>query len=391
MISAFRFKYLGKISTKKHNRLHKYKKNIYICQKRTKNFSDTPAFSQYLSPDSMNNNITIYDLAKELSTTASTVSRAFQDHPRISRKMKEKVWSLAKERGFQPNLAASQLRTGKGRVIGVIVPRIGRSFFSLLIESIENVVNEAGYSVLVAQSHELWEKEKQVLQAMMQKVDGLAISLAADTIDYQHFDQAIEKGMPIVFFDRIPLFRHVNSVRIDDYAGAYDAVKHMIDRGCKRIAHLAGPQGISVYQQRQMGYVQALKEAGIPISEQLVYQCGITLEAGTKAAEQILSLPLDERPDAVFSSSDNSAMGLFKSLKNNNIKIPEDIAVVGFGNELFDEFVDPMLSSVDQRNVEMGIEVAKMLLEQMNLPIADRKVKDIVLKPQLIVRKSSEK
>ncbi len=339
----------------------------------------------------MNNRITIYDLAKELNTTASTVSRAFQDHPRISKKTKEAVWALAKARGFQPNSVASQLRTGKGSVIGIIVPRIGRSFFSSLIGSIESVVNEAGYSVLVAQSHEMWTREKIVLQTMVQKVDGLAISLAADTIDYHHLDQVIDTGMPVVFFDRIPLFRHVNNVRIDDYIGAYDAVKHVISRGCRRIAHLAGPQGISVYQQRQMGYVQALKEENMVVDEHLIYQCGITLEAGMVAAEKILSLPVADRPDAVFSSSDNSAMGMIKVLKNNGIRIPEDMAVVGFGNELFDEFVDPSLSSVDQRNIEMGSEVAKMLLGQMKTAVSERKTKEIVLKPRLVVRKSSEK
>ena len=339
----------------------------------------------------MNNKITIYDLARELNTTASTVSRAFQDHPRISKKMKEAVWALAKEKDFYPNAAACQLRTGKGSVIGVIVPRIGRSFFSSLIGSIESVVNQAGYSVLVAQSHEMWVKEKLAIHAMMQKVDGLAISLAAETIDYKHLDQIVSEGMPVVFFDRIPLFRHVNNVRIDDYIGAYDAVKHMLDRGCRKIAHLAGPQGISVYQQRQMGYVQALTEANISIEEQLIYQCGITMESGIKAAEKILAMPPEERPDAVFSSSDNSAIGMIKTLKNNNIRIPEDIAVVGFGNELFDEFVDPSLTSVDQRNIEMGIEVAKMLLEQMKTKASERKTKEVVLKPRLIIRKSSER
>ena len=338
----------------------------------------------------MNNKITIYDLAKELNTTASTVSRAFINHPRISMKMKERVWALAKEKDFYPDSVASQLRTGKGSVIGVIVPRISRQFFSSVIESIENVANKAGYSILVAQSHEKWQTEKSIVRTMLaKKVDGFAISLAADTVDYKHLHSIINKGVPVVFFDRVPLVWQVNNVRLDDYQGAYDAVKHLIEQGCHRIAHLAGPQGISVYQQRQAGYLQALREADLPCPDELIFPNTITMKAGIEATKKIIAM--SDRPDAIFSAGDYSAMGAIKVLKNNNIRIPDEIAVMGFANEPFDEFVDPPLSSVDQRDTEMGQQVAEMLLKEMGTIVTERQPHEIILEPHLIIRKSSLK
>ncbi len=334
--------------------------------------------------------VTIYDLAKELNTSASTVSRALQNHPRISDKMKKAVLELAEKMNYHPDPIAHHLRTGKGSVIGVIVPRIDRHFFASVIGGIESVAHAAGYSVLVSQSNEHWEEEKNIVKTMLaKKIDGLAVSLASETIDYKHFDAAINRGVPVVFFDRVPLEKKSSCVRIDNRIAAYNAVRHLIDQGCTRIAHLAGPQTISVYKDRQEGYLQALKDAGISINPSLIYENSITLATGEKAGEKILELA--DRPDAIFCAGDYSAMGVMHVLRKNGVQIPEDVAIVGFANEPFDSFVDPPLSSVDQVNKKMGETVAEVLLEELSVDLEDREWADKVLQPSLIIRESSIK
>ncbi|CDD89318.1 LacI family DNA-binding transcriptional regulator [Coprobacter fastidiosus] len=334
--------------------------------------------------------VTIYDLAKELNTSASTVSRALQNHPRISEKMKKAVSELAEKMNYHPDPVAHHLRTGKGSVIGVIVPRIDRHFFASVIGGIESVAHAAGYSVLVSQSNERWEEEKNIVKTMLaKKIDGLAISLASETTDYKHFDAVISRGVPVVFFDRVPLDKRSSCVRIDNRTAAYNAVMHLIKQGCTRIVHLSGPQAISVYKDRQDGYVQALIDSDIRVDSSLIFENSITLATGEKAGEKILEMPV--LPDAIFSAGDYSAMGVMHVLKKNGVKVPEDIAIVGFANEPFDSFVEPPLSSVDQVNKKMGETVAEVLLEEMSVEPENRKWVDKVLDSSLIIRESSIK
>lgn len=334
--------------------------------------------------------VTIYDLAKELNTSASTVSRALQNHPRISEKMKKAVMELAEKMNYHPDPVAHHLRTGKGSVIGVIVPRIDRHFFASVIGGIESVAHAAGYGVLVSQSNERWEDEKTIVKTMVaKKIDGLAVSLASETTDYKHFDAIINRGVPVVFFDRVPLDPKSSCVKIDNRAAAYDAVMHLIEQGCRRIAHLSGPPAISVYKDRREGYVQALSDSGIEIDASLIYENSITLATGEEAGRKILEM--QHLPDAIFSAGDYSAMGAMYILKKNGIRIPKDIAIVGFANEPFDSFVDPPLSSVDQMNKKMGEAVAEVLLKEMAVNPENRTWVDKILEPALIVRESSLK
>jgi len=334
--------------------------------------------------------VTIHDLAHELNTTASTVSRALQDHPRISQSMKAAVWDLAKKLNYQPNPIASSLRKGKGNTIGVIIPRIDRYFFSSVISGIEDVAYESGYNVLICQSYDSWEREKAIVDTLINgKVDGLMVSLATGTKDYKHFQLVQSKELPLIFFDRIPNDMDVNKVEIDDFAGAFKAVDHLVAEGCKRIVHFCGPQHVSVYRNRFEGYKAALLKNGLFFDAGLVFNDIITRDSGEQSAMIISQMkPL---PDGIFSASDFSALGAIIKLKELGLQVPLDIAIVGFANEPYDDMLNPGLSSIDQHSIEMGHNVAKLFLEEVSNPQAVLVPKRIILNPELHIRGSSMK
>lgn len=334
--------------------------------------------------------VTIHDIAKQLNTTASTVSRALQDHPRISAGMKKAVLDLAEKLNYHPNFIASSLRKGHGNTIGIVIPRIDRNFFSSVIGGIEDVASEAGYNVLISQSYESEEKEKNIVETLINgKVDGLLVSLASGTTNISHFEQTIEKGVPLIFFDRTAPGLDVSKVEIDDVLGAYMAVSHLISQGCRRIAHFSGPLNVSIYANRFKGYIDALKEHGIPYDERLHITGTITRDKGAEGAEELLKL--EHRPDALFSASDFSALGAISVLKEKNIRIPEDIAVVGFANEPYAAIITPSLSSVDQHSREIGQAAAKLFFEEIERRNTPYVAKRIILTPDLIIRDSSQK
>lgn len=334
--------------------------------------------------------VTIYDLAKELNTTPSTVSRALQNHPRISEKTKKAVKELAEKWNYHIDPIAQHLRTGKSHVIAVVVPRIDRKFFASAIGGIESVACSKGYDVIISQSNESYEKEKTVMKTIeKKKVDAVAVSLAAQTTDYSHFLPFIQKGIPIVFFDRIPEELEVSKVEVDNFKGAYQAVQHLIDQGCTRIGHLAGPLTLSVYRHRLEGYKQALADNGLIYNPDWVIPDSITYDKGEAAADAIFAMT--DRPDGIYSAGDFSAMGLMLTLKKHGVKIPQDVAVVGFANELFDDFSEPGLTSVDLFSADLGLKAAELIFEQMDQKDEHRVLRHIKLEPNLVVRSSSLK
>jgi LacI family transcriptional regulator len=333
---------------------------------------------------------TIQDIARRLNTTASTVSRALQDHPRISEKMRKAVKELALELDYQPDFRALSLKTGSGRTIGVMVPHVDRFFFATVLRGIDEVATEAGYSVLICQSYESYEKEVSLTRSLLYgKVDGLIVSVASSTHDATHFESFERKGIPLVFFDRVWEPMRVSKVVIDDYLGAVKSVQHLIDNGCQEIAHFAGPQHINVYFNRTRGYIDTLKKNGLKVKEDFIFRGVITRETGCETMQSILKL--EERPDAIFSSGDYSALGAMLCAKEAGIRVPEDLAFSGFANEPFDAIFDPPLTSVDQHGVEMGRQAAALLIEQMETKRADFVPRTIVINPDLIIRKSSLK
>lgn len=336
-----------------------------------------------------NKKITLQDLARKLHTTPATISRALQDHPRIGKEMKKAVMELAEQMNYHPDPVAHHLRTGKGSVIGVIVPRIDRNFFASVIGGVERVAGKAGYSVIISQSNELYENEKAAVKAMLaKKVDALAVSLAAETTDYSHFEPFLSKNIPLVFFDRTPENLLVNKIQVNNHQAAYRSVTHLLEQGCRNIVHLAGPQTLNVYRDRLNGYKQALLDWGIPFTASKVYQA-ITLETGRLVAAQMLRD--GTIPDGIFSAGDFSAMGVMHTLSEAGISIPGQVAVVGFANEPFCDFVAPSLSSVDQLILPIGEEVALLLLREMDANESVRHPQIIELTANLIIRQSSRR
>ncbi|GAA5020913.1 LacI family transcriptional regulator [Marivirga lumbricoides] len=332
---------------------------------------------------------TLLDIATKLNITTSTVSRALNDNPRISKATKKAVLKAAKELNYQPNNIAAALRRGKSHLLGVIVPTADRAFFSSVIRGIEEISNKLNYQVIICQSYDDYDKEVETINALTNaRVDGIIVSISKKTVNTDHFQKAIDKGIPVILFDRTSEKLNVNQVMIDDYRGAYEVVSHLIDQGCKRIAHFTSPVKISIYKERLRGYVDALENHGIPYDEDLVVESNLQLEDGRISMQKLLDKKISV--DAVFSSSDYAAMGAMQILKEKNIKIPEEVALAGFANEPFTSFTDPTLTTVDQLSLDMGHATAEMFFKQLNdSENGHSKVQKTILKPKLIIRQTS--
>jgi LacI family transcriptional regulator len=335
--------------------------------------------------------ITIKHIAEELNLTPATVSRALNNNARISGKTKALVNSTADRLNYHHNKIASSLRTGKTHTIGVIIPSAGINFFGSVVHGIETLANEHGYHTLIYQSEESAQLEIKAIKAFMSaRVDGILASLAKGASDFSHYTQLKKRNIPLVLFDRSNDSLHIPSVVIDDFKGAYLATTHLIEQGYKRIAHLAGPQQFQTFQNRWKGYMAALADHGMAQDEPLICIGDISIEAGKKAADYFLQLPVP--PDSIFSVEDFSALGLIKRLKERNVRIPEEMGIIGFANEDFDEHITPTLSSIDQQTVNMGRETFKLLLgliegNRANIGIEHK----IILDPVPFYRESSKR
>jgi len=305
---------------------------------------------------------TIQHIAEELKLTPATVSRALNDHPRISAETKELVKQTAQRLSYRRNRIASSLRTGRSYTIGVIIPSARINFFGSVVHGIESLASEYGYHTLIYQSEETAKLEVKAIEAFLgARVDGILASLAKEENDFAHYTDLKKKNVPVVLFDRYNDSLNIPSVVIDDFKGGYMATTHLINQGYKHIAHLAGSQRFHTFQNRYEGYKAALRDNNIGFDESLVYTGDLYIEEGKKAAEYFLGLP--NPPDAVFCVEDFSALGLIKRLKERNVRIPEEVGVIGFANEDFDEYITPTLSSIDQQTVQMGREAFKMLMQ----------------------------
>ncbi len=334
---------------------------------------------------------TIQHIADELKLTPATVSRALNNHPRISAETKKLVNETASRLNYRRNRIASSLRTGKSHTIGVIIPSARINFFGSVVHGIESIASEYGYHTLIYQSEETMELEIQAIEAFLgARVDGILASLAKQDTDFSHYTDLKKKNVPVVLFDRSNDSLNIPSVLIDDYKGGYIATEHLIQQGYKRIAHLAGPQRFQTFQNRLQGYRDALKAYGLQENEAHIYTGDISIEKGKKAADYFMELP--EPPDAVFAVEDFSALGLLKRYKEKNIKIPEEIGIIGFANEDFDEHISPTLSSIDQQTVQMGRDAFKMLLGIIGgEAVKVSQQQKIILEPIPFFRESSTK
>lgn len=278
------------------------------------------------------NQVTIKDIARELGISPSTVSRALKNHPDISAETKKAVHELAEKLNYQPNIVALNLRHRKTNTIGVVIPEIVHYFFSTVISGIESVAYEAGYNVILTQSNESAQREATDLKALFNsRVDGMLISISRETNHYEHIESILAKDVPVVFFDRSYDNPNTSKVLVDDYEGAYEAVKHLIEQGCRRIAHLEMAPGLAIAEDRKRGYIDALKDHNLPVDDKLTIICPSgSLEDGQRAAEQLLSLK--KRPDSIFANNDLLAFGAMQVIKKRGLRIPDDIAIVGYSN-----------------------------------------------------------
>src|SRR6476469_155904 len=335
--------------------------------------------------------VTIQDLAAQLNLTTATVSRALNNHPRISENTKKAVTELAEKMNYRRNRIASSLRSGKTHTIGVIIPSAEINFFGSVVHGIESIANTSGYSILLYQSNESTEYEKKAIETFMDvRVDGVLASIAKETQDVSHYLELKKKGIPLVFFDRSKDMVNVPSVIIDDFKGGYIATEHLLQQGYKRIAHITGPLHLKIFNDRLNGYKSALHAAGMEVDESLIYNGNVSIQAGKDAMDYFFSLA--EPPDGIFAVEDFTALGVIKAAKEKNIAIPGQLGVIGFANELFDEHITPSLSSIDQQTVLMGKEAFKLLLELIyeKEDVQLKKV-NIVLEPIARFRESSLK
>ena len=328
----------------------------------------------------------ISDIARQLGVSVSTVSRALNNHSTISEATRKRVWKLAQELHYQPNHMAAGLRKGRSNLLGVLVPHIDGHFFTLVVKGIETVATKAGFNVLICQSNEDVVHERKNIETLLgAQVEGILVSLSRTTRDFRHFEKVHKQHIPLVFFDRVLDGLDVNAVVLDDRAGGYQSTRHLLDQGCRRIAHFGGPQHLNIYKNRYQGYLDALQEHGLAPDPALVLYSDMTLEDGVAGMQALLALP--QRPDAVFSASDFSAVGALQELKRRGLRVPHDLALAGFSNETFTSLTEPMLTSVDQRCEQMGQSAVRLLLEILEENVFSPR--RVVLQPDLLIRESS--
>ena len=333
--------------------------------------------------------ITIKDIAKILGISVSTVSRALKNHPDISETTKSQVNELAKKLKYEPNALALNLRRHKTNTIGVIIPEIVHHFFSSVISGIEDVAYDRGYNVVVCQSNESYEREVINAQALLSnRVDGVLISVSKTTLDFNHFRNFTNQGIPMVFFDRICPEIMTDRVITNDEGGAFLATEHLISIGCRRIVHFSAPQNLLIGQGRLAGYLRALKQYQIPYDPNLILYCDSREAAIEKTIDFIKS---NADVDGIFAVNDSTAIAAMQMIQKMGKNVPDDIAVVGFGDGPITLIVNPQLSTVEQKGYEMGLEAIKLLLHKIENETTVDSFQTKVLTPLLIARESTNR
>ena len=332
--------------------------------------------------------VTVKDIGRRLNLHFTTVSKALHDHPDISEQTKRSVISMAEELGYHPNSIAKNLKSQKTSTLGIIVPLIKIDFFSAVISGVEEVAYGRGYNTVVCQSNEDAEREAiHVSTLTSNRVAGVLVSVAKTTTSSAHFRTLQKQGIPLVFFDRFREDIEADKIVVDDYNGATQAVSHLVQSGYKRIAHLAGPTNTSIGRDRCRGYMDELRRKGIEIDPEMIVYSGFRESDGILAFRILLSR--DRIPDAIFAVNDPVALGAYKEIKRQNLKIPQDIAMVGFGNIALSSYLDPPLTTVTQSPYKMGKLAAGMLLRRIENPENETEPETEVIETKLIVREST--
>lgn len=331
--------------------------------------------------------ITIKDIAKMLGVSPSTVSRALKDHPDISEETRNLVKTFAEKVKYRPNALALSLRKQKTNTLGLVIPEIVHHFFSSVISGMEDLAYGEGYTMMICQSNENFYREVINLQALLDhRVDGLLVSISKTTREFNHLHNALDSGIPMVFFDRICDELDTDRVITDDFEGARIATTHLIETGCQKILHLAAPRHLLIGKNRYEGYVQALKNHKIPLDENLVLKCD-TREEVMSMRQHILTLA--PQIDGIFGVNDSTAIAVMQVLQENGYRIPQDISVVGFGDGPIATIASPPLTTVEQKGYEMGREAVRLLIQRLENPSAMINNQTKIITPSLVRRKTT--
>lgn len=331
--------------------------------------------------------LTMKDIAAHFGISVATVSRALKDSPRISAERRAAIQQYAREHNFTPNMIAESLRHSRiqpMKVIGVIIPEFAHYYFSSILSGIEEEASAHGYRIMVAQSNEQYEREVKICKSFYEnKVCGIIVSQAKDTHRYDHFQQLIDTGIPLVFYDRICTGVNASRVVVDDYMGAFNAVSHLIETGCNRIAYYGSAMTLEISKNRFNGYKDALLKHGIQPDPELVRLCDNRTDAESITPEMLNS---SAPPNGFFAVNDDTAIGILYTAKRMGFRVPEDISICGFTNGQRAVACDPMLTTVEQRGTRVGEEAVDILIDKVEGMMSIEKVEKRVVRTKLIIR-----
>jgi LacI family transcriptional regulator len=330
--------------------------------------------------------ITIKDIAKELGISPSTVSKALKGHRDISSSTKQSVKELAEKWNYKPDLVALSLKSGLSKTIGVIVPEIVHYFFSTVISGIEDLAYDSEYHVMFCQSSELYAREVKAVQTLLcSRVDGILVSASKTTDNFDHFRKIQANNIPLVFFDRICDEIDTDRVVVDDESGAYEAVNHLIEIGCKNIIHLSGPPNLLIGKNRKAGYLRALRKHNMPLDENNIIRCD-SREGAMSIVPELFNRAV--KPDGIFAVNDLTAAASMKVIQDMGYKVPADIAIVGFTSGLISDITNPTLTSVEQHGYLVGKEAVRLLIDRLeknyDLPFQTK-----IIKTELVIKEST--
>ena len=327
------------------------------------------------------------DLAKELGVSIATVSRALRNSPEIGHEMQERVKDLAKRMNYRPNPFAQSLRKESPRMIGVVVPNLVSHYYASVLDGIEAAAAKAGYSVISANTHEDSEAEVKVIDNFISlHVEGIIACLAQSTVDYRHFEEIAEMGIPLVFFGRTCLSDRFSSVTANGDEAAQQATQHLIDTGSRRIAFVGGPNHLDMVRRRKHGYLEALRENHISIDRSLVVCEKIDFQWALEAVTKLLQQ--DNRPDAILGFNDIITFASFAAIKQAGLRIPEDVALIGFTDDPHAGYVTPRLSAIADQSQLMGMTACQLLLKNI---AGDSRIYKKIVPQELIIRDTSSR
>lgn len=331
--------------------------------------------------------ISLKDLAAELGVSIATVSRALRNSPEIGQDMQQRVKELAKKLNYRPNPFAQSLRKEAPKVIGVVVPNLVTHYYAAVLDGIEDEARRAGYSIISANSHEDFEDERQAIDNFINMhVEGIIACLAQNTTDYSHFEELSTMGIPLVFFGRTCLTEKFSCVTANGDEAALQATQHLIDTGSQRIAFVGGPNHLDMVRRRKHGYLEALRANRMPIDRNLVVCDKIDYQVALKNTEALLQRK--DRPDAILAFNDIITFAAFTAIKNLGLRIPDDVALIGFTDDVHAAYVTPRMSAIADQSHLMGVTACQLLLKNIQ---GDVKVYKEVVPQQLIIRDTSAK